>query len=206
MKPCLFAVIAAAILFVPAIALGLPPDRIGADENAMGRANAPVTMIEYFSPGCTACAYFGTDIFPLLKAKYIDTGKVRFVMRLYPLFPIDGDAYKLARCVPKNRFFAAIDLLFHRQAEWDKGEFRVADPHGALVRLGQSLGLTVKQADDCMTSKKLDAAINAASQEAEARYAPSDTPTFVINYVKYVNGAGWDDIQTTLNAALAKHR
>lgn len=196
-------VFAAAVMSGAALAADLPPDSIGPHESVMGKPDAPVTMIEYFSPACPACAEFATTVFPLIKAKYIDSGRVRYVMRLYPLFPIDGTAYKLERCVPPHRFFAAVDLLFRHQADWDNAEYRVKDPHAGLIRLAQSLGLSPKQADDCMNSKALDGAINNASKEAEARYAPTDTPTFIINYVKDETGTGWDEIQTALNAALA---
>jgi len=190
----------------PVMAVSFPADFIGPNENALGRADAPVIMIEYFSQACTACAEFDISVFPLLKAKYIDSGKVRFVLRPYPLFPIDGPAYRLDRCVPRERFFTAVDVLFRRQAEWDNGEYHVTDPHGALIRIAQSLGLSAKQADDCMKSTKLDAAINRQAAEAQARYDPTDTPTFVINFVKDENGVGWDDIQTALDSAIAAKR
>ena len=194
------------LLALASAAFGRAPDSIAPGENVLGKANAPVTMIEYFSPACTACAEFAATVFPQIKAQYIDTGKVRYVMRLYPLFPIDGSAYKLERCVAPDRFFAAADLLFRRQKEWDNAEYRIADPHAGLIRAGQALGLTAKEADDCMNSKKLDDAINNASKDAEARYNPSDTPTFVINYVKDETGTGWEEIQAALNAALAAKR
>ena len=185
---------------------GLAADAIGANENVLGSPKAPITMIEYFSQACTACAEFDTTVFPLLKAKYIDSGKVRYVMRLYPLFPVDGPAYKLDRCVPPGRFFSAVDLLFRHQAEWDNAEYPVKDPHAGLIRLAQSLGLSASRADDCMNSKKLDAAINRQAADAQARYDPVDTPSFIIDGVKDMNGVSWNDIQTTLNAALAAKR
>ena len=95
---------------------------------------------------------------------------------------------------------------FRHQQEWDSAEYHVTDSHGALIRLAQTLGLTAKQADDCMNSTKLDAAINKQAQDAQDRYDPSDTPTFVINYVKDSYGTSWDDIQKTLDAALAAKR
>src|ERR1700742_2520334 len=70
----------------PSAATGLPPDQVTADDHVMGSPNAPVTLIEYFSQGCSACAHFDAAIFPQMKAQYIDTGKVRYVMRLFPLF------------------------------------------------------------------------------------------------------------------------
>src|SRR5580693_5695604 len=69
-------------------ASSLPPDTVGANEHVMGNPRAPVTMIEYFAQACSVCAAFDQQVFPQLKAKYIDTGKVRYVMRLFPLFPV----------------------------------------------------------------------------------------------------------------------
>ena len=197
----IFVTLAAALALCAGAADGVAADAVGANENVMGSPKAPVTMIEYFSQACTACAEFHTTVFPLLKAKYIDTGKVRYVMRLYPLFPVDGPAYKLDRCVPPARFFSAVDLLFRHQREWDNAEYPVKDPHAGLIRLAQNLGLSAGRAEDCMNSKKLDASINQQAAEAQAHYDPVDTPSFVINGVKDMNGVSWNDIQTTLDAA-----
>ncbi len=82
----------------------LPPDRVTAEDMALGSPKAPLTMIEYYAQACSVCAAWDRDVFPQIKAKYIDTGRVRYVMRLFPLFPVDGPSYKLTRCVaPDNR-------------------------------------------------------------------------------------------------------
>ena len=181
----------------------LPPDTIGPDEHVMGSATAPVTVIEYFSQGCSVCSHFDQTVFSLVKAKYIDTGKIRYVMRLFPLFPIDGPAYKLDLCVPKENFFAAADLLFRNQQEWDSGEFPIADPHAGLIKMARTLGLSAEQADACMNSTAHDDNINKVAQDATARYNPTGTPTFIFDYKKVIlPGNSWEDFQAAADAAL----
>ena len=184
-------------------ASSLPADRVLSTDKVMGSASAPVTMIEYYSQGCSVCARFNGEVFPLLKAKYIDTGKVRYVMRLYPLFPIDGPAHKLTRCVAPEHFFEAVDLLFRNQPQWDTAEFPQADA-GGLFRMARILGLSSEQAQKCMNATDLDASINKIGQEGDARYGIDGTPTFIINYRKVdMPQKSWAEAQAALDAALA---
>ncbi|NNE22217.1 MAG: thioredoxin domain-containing protein, partial [Rhizobiales bacterium] len=83
-------------------------------EKWLGRADAPVTMIEYASATCPHCANFHTDTFPAIKTDYIDTGKVRFAMREFPFDQLSLAAFMLARCAPEERYFGMIDVLFER--------------------------------------------------------------------------------------------
>ena len=112
----------------------------------LGSPKAPVTLIEYGAPSCPVCAAFNSDSFALLKQQYIDTGKVFYVFRVFPLRPDDGVAEKLARCLPKDKYFAFIDLLFRNQPKWDV-EFGVIDVHGGLVQLARIAGMSGEQAD-----------------------------------------------------------
>ena len=180
-------------------------DSVTADDHVLGNAKAPVTIIEYFAQACSVCAHFNQEVFPQLKAKYIDTGKVRYVMRLFPLFPIDGPSYKLDMCVPPDQFFQSADLLFRNQPQWDSAEFpAVTDPHGGLIRMARIMGLSPEQADACMNSKKYDDMINKVAQDATTRYSPNGTPTFVINFQKVTfPGNTWAEVQTAIDAALA---
>lgn len=183
----------------------LPSDKIQPDDKVFGSPNAPVVMIEYFSQGCSVCARFNQDVFPLLKAKYIDTGKVRYVMRLFPLFPIDGPAYKLDLCVPPENFLSAVDLLFRNQSQWDSAEFpAVTDSHAGLIRMARIMGLSADQADACMNSTAHDAAINKVEQDAITRYQLDGTPTFVIEFKKVdFPQKSWAEAQAAIDAALA---
>ena len=187
-----------------ASAATLPPDRVQPDDHVMGKADAPVVMVEYFAQACSVCARFDQDVFPKLKAKYIDTGKVRYVMRLLPIFPLDGPSYKLDLCLPPEKFYESADLLFRNQALWDAAEFPVSDPHGGLLQMAKQLGIPADKADACMNSTEHDAAINKVAQEAVARYQPDGTPTLVIDFKKVdMPQKSWDEVQKALDAALA---
>jgi protein-disulfide isomerase len=187
-----------------AFAATLAPDKVTPDDKAMGRANAPVTMIEYYAQACSVCARFNQEVFPQLKAKYIDTGKVRYVMRLFPLFPVDGPSYKLTRCVPPEKYYQAVDLMFRNQPQWDSAEFPGIDTGPALMKMARQLDLKDDQAVACMTSSKYDAALNRIAQEGDARYAIHGTPTLVINFKKVeMPHNSWAETQAAIDAALA---
>ena len=143
-----------------ALAATLPPDKVTAEDKVMGSASAPVTMIEYYAQACSVCAHFDRAVFPQLKAKYIDTGKVRYVMRLFPLFPEDGPSYKLTRCVPPENYFKAVDVMFRDQPQWDSAEFPGVDAKAGLMKMAHVLGLNDAQALACMNSQEKDDAIN----------------------------------------------
>ena len=192
----------------------LPPDSVTADDHVMGSAKAPVTMIEYFAQACSVCAAFDQNVFPLLKTKYIDTGKVRYVMRFYPLLgPVDAAAYKLDICVPPGQFFQSADLQFRNQPKWDSAEFReVTDPHAGLIQMARIMGLSAEQADACMNSKKYDDAINKVAQDADTRYqvGTTGTPTILLEYkradISFSPGdtqGSWQRVQAAIDAALA---
>jgi protein-disulfide isomerase len=192
-----------------AAAATLPSDRVTAEDMTMGSASAPVTMIEYYAQACSICAAFNKDVFPQIKAKYIDTGKVRYVMRLFPLFPVDGPSYKLTRCVAPDKYFQAVDLLFRNQPEWDNAEYKDADAQGGLMKMARILGLNDDQANQCMNSTARDAAINKTAQDADSRYGIPGTPTFVIDFKKVEiatpprSEQSWRDAQAAIDAALA---
>src|SRR5947209_14674871 len=94
----------------------MKPNPLG--EMALGDPQAPITVIEYASMTCPHCAHFHLTTFPELKKRYIDTGKVRFVFREFPLDPVATGAFMLARCAGNDRYFALLDLLFHEQRQW----------------------------------------------------------------------------------------
>lgn len=193
-----------AILALALCAQAQPGFSISASDEVMGAADAPVTLIEYASPSCPHCARFNAEQFPALKRKYIDTGKVRLVFRLFPLRALDGDAEKLARCAPD--YFRFMDTLFRNQDKWDP-EYGISDSRPPLVALAVSVGLSAQQASACMNDTARDAAINAVAQEAETRYGVNGTPTFVINGVAQPSGfRSPDQVTSALDAALAKKR
>jgi protein-disulfide isomerase len=180
-----------------------PGFTLTAHDRTMGNSKAPVVLIEYAAPICPHCAAFEMQDFPKLKANYIDTGKVFYVFRVFPLRPDDGPAEKLARCMPEDKYFNFIDLLFRNQPKWDGAEYPVADDHAGLVQVARIAGMTPEQADKCMSDTSSDATINQVSQDAEQKYNITGTPTFIVNGVPTEAGEEWSGLQKILDAALA---
>jgi len=189
-------------LSASAAAGGLPPDQVHPDDKTMGNPKAPVVMVEYFAQDCSVCAAFDQQVFPLLKATYIDTGKVYYVMRLFPLYPLDGQSYKLDLCVPPEHFFQAVDLLFRNQSQWDSAEYQGVDANAGLHKMARILGMSDEQADKCMNDTSQDAHINEVAKDGNDRYQIQGTPAFAIDFKK-ANINSWGDAQKALDAALA---
>ena len=159
----------------------LRPDTIGSGEpHVLGSPSAKVTLIEYAAPRCPHCARFDMNVFPALKQNYIDTGKVRYVFRVFPLAEDDGSAEKLADCMPKDQYFSFMDTLYRNQPVWDD-EYGVMDVKGALVRLAIKAGLPEAKARACIADRSKDTEINKTAAEADARYHVDSTPTLVVN-------------------------
>ena len=145
----------------------LPSDR------TMGNPKAPVTVIEYGAPTCPICAHFDANEFPQLKKKYIDTGKVFYVFRVFPLRPMDGDVEKMARCLPEDKYFAFIDLLFRNQPKWDAAEYPGIDGSfmAELVKHGPDCGMSAEQVDNASpTRQRMNASTRSRGRRAEIQH------------------------------------
>jgi len=145
-------------------------------DHVLGDPNAKITVIEYASMTCPHCAGFHTTVLPELKKLYIDTGKVKLVFRDFPLDRVALQASLLAECVPADRYFAMIDMLFQTQAQWS----RARDPQDALSKAGKLLGIDDVKFRACQDDKETLAAIIGERQGAESIGVES-TPTLVIN-------------------------
>jgi protein-disulfide isomerase len=177
---------------------------VTAFDRTLGNAGAPVTLIEYGAPSCPVCAHFNANVFPLIKQKYVDTGKVRYVFRVFPLRAEDGEAEKLARCVPKSRYFQFMDLLFGNQSKWDP-EFAVSDSRTALLNLAESIGIAHTRAIACIDDAALDTTINRNANEAQIKYGVTGTPTFVIDGAPQSPGyRSFDELSALLDAKRTK--
>ena len=113
----------------------------GGDDAAamsMGDPHAKVTVAEYASDTCTHCARFEEEVFPAFKAKYVDTGKVRYVFHefLTPPEQVSAAGFLVARCAGKDKYFQVLDAIFRAQPQM----FATGDAHGVLLRIAQSAG------------------------------------------------------------------
>lgn len=175
---------------------------IPADEwFTLGDPKAKVTLIEYGALTCPHCALWNQEVMPLLKKNYIDNGKVFYVFRMFARGEPDGLAEKMARCAPREKYFAMVDTIFSNQQKWDY-EFGVQDGRAQLVKLGEQMGLKTDQINKCMDSPADNARINAVGQEAITRYGLTGTPTFVINGQALESGGlPYEDLAKKLDQA-----
>ena len=155
-------------------------------EMTLGAADAPVEVIEYASFTCPHCADFHTNVFPQLKADYVDTGKVRFVYREVYFDRLGLWASMVARCGGEERFFGIVEMLYGQQAAWvTAGE--PADIVEALRRIGRTAGLTNEQLDACLSDGQTAQTLVAWYQENKEEHDVRATPSFVIDGEKVSN-------------------
>jgi protein-disulfide isomerase len=151
-----------------------------ADDHVLGKADAPITIVEYASMTCGHCAAFHVTMLPELKTKYIDTGKVRLVFRDFPLDAVALQVSQIAECAGKDRYFGVVGLAFETQGQWAVAK----DP---LAELGKSLriaGITEADIKTCVANDKGAMAIVAERQAAE-KLGVNSTPTLFINGERY---------------------
>jgi len=145
----------------------------------LGPANATVTVTEYASMTCPHCAAFTETVFPKIKEAFIDTGKIRFVFREFPLDIKAAAGSMLARCIAKDdapKYFAVIDLLFKQQNDWV-----MKNTAETLTRIGKQAGLSQQAVEDCLKDQALLDKISADQKFANEVLKVNSTPTFFIN-------------------------
>ncbi|MCL4765637.1 MAG: DsbA family protein [Hyphomicrobiaceae bacterium] len=151
----------------------------------LGSPDAKVTIVEYASMTCGHCANFHNRVLPELKKKYIDTGKVRLILREFPLDNLAAAGAMLARCAGGDKAYAMTDVLFQKQDEWVVRN----NPVPKLFEIARQAGFTKESFDKCLTDDKLLAQIEAGRTRASEQFGVSSTPTFFING-KRLGGGG----------------
>jgi len=145
-------------------------------DQAEGADNAPVTIVEYASMTCPHCAHFHETTYPELKKKYIDTGKVRFIFREFPLDALAAAGSMLARCAGKDKYFPMIEILFSQQKEWV-----VQKPLQPMLAIAKQAGFTQETFDKCLANQQMLDGIEASRTRAAQKFNVNSTPTFFIN-------------------------
>lgn len=150
----------------------------------LGSDKAPVTIIEYASMTCPHCAHFSTATFPELQKRYIDTGKVRFIFREFPLDPLAAAGFMIARCAGSDKFMPVVESLFAKQDEW-----LVRDANTSIAKLrdiAKQFGFTEQSFDACLANQKVLDGIQDVRDHAATKLGVNSTPTFFINGKKLV--------------------
>ena len=171
-----------------------PSDRI------LGKADAPITIIEYASLTCPHCAHFDVTVLPKLKEKWIDTGKAKLILRDYPLDEPALRAAMVARCAPADRFYPLIDTFFAQQEQWvTSRDYRTALEK--LVKLG---GMSEKEFKACISDKKLEDQVAQSRLTASQQLGVDATPTFFINGKKFDGAPTVEAFDQALSGAAPK--
>jgi protein-disulfide isomerase len=156
-------------------------------ELTMGKSDAPVKVVEYASMTCGHCAHFHNEVFAGFKQKYIDSGKVYFVMREFPLDNLAAAASIVARCAGDDKTFPLISALFEKQEQW---AFVRGNPVPELFKIAKQAGFTQESFDKCLNDPKLLDDVKAVRARASEKFGVNATPTF------FINGKRLDDAPT----------
>ncbi len=163
----------------------------------MGAPDAPVTMVEYSSLTCPHCATFHKETLPRIKKNFIETGKVRFVFRHYPL---DRRALKgalLTECFDGRRFFSMLDILYMKQEQWARAD----DPEAHFRKLAGMAGLSPEKANACMGDSAKQESILQRQLEARRKAEVRATPSFIIDGELVEGNPGYDELAQKLRDA-----
>jgi len=163
------------------------------DDIPMGSENAPVTIIEYASMTCPHCAAFAATTFPKLKEKYIDTGKVKYIMREYPLDGLAAAAFMLARCAGPEKYYPLIETLFAQQQKW-----AVREPIPPLTAIAKQAGFTQQSFEKCINDKALLSNVQAMRDRGTQKFKVDATPTFYINGEKHSGAMSIEELDKVL--------
>jgi protein-disulfide isomerase len=167
---------------------------------ALGPADAKVTITEYASMTCPHCAAFNADVFPKIKAEFIDTGKVRYIFREFPLDIKAAAGSMLSRCIANGdaaKYFAVTDLLFKTQSDWV-----MKNTAESLARIGKQAGLTQEQVEACLKDQSLLDKIAADQKYASEVLKVDSTPTFFVNGEKIKGETSIEEFEKRINPLL----
>ncbi|WP_108522443.1 DsbA family protein [Bradyrhizobium algeriense] len=168
---------------------------------AIGSEKAPITITEYSSMSCPHCAAFGQNVFPMLRSKYIDTGKVRFVFREFPLDIKAAAASILARCIghgDSEKYLKAVEMLFKLQ------DRLMAQTKETLIYVGGQHGMSEQDVKTCEEDQAQFDKLNADQQYAHREVKVTSTPTFFLNGVRLQGSMSFEELEERIKPLLRK--
>jgi protein-disulfide isomerase len=177
-------------------------------EMSLGQETAPVTIVEYMSMTCPHCAHFHTTTFDAIKTKYVDGGKVRFILREFPFDPVATAAFMLARSNPSNptehstpeQYFAMVSMLFKQQRAWAAPAD--GDVRTALLQSVKLAGYSQQSFEASLTNQKLLDEVNATMKRGVDEFGVNSTPTFLINGKKYTGDMSVENMSALIDSLI----
>lgn len=170
--------------------MGVP--QVAAQEHELGNKEAAVTIIEYASLTCPHCANFNEKVFPELKKRYIDTGKVRYIFREFPREDLDLFAFMLVNCAGKDKFFPFVDVLFRQQDKW-----LVRNPLPPLKSIAMQVGFSEESFEACSKNRDVQNAVIAVGEQG-AKMGVNSTPTIYINGKVYTGAHSIEEFEKAI--------
>ena len=174
--------------------------QITRDDRVLGNPDAPITIVEYASLGCSHCAHFTNDVLPEIKKAWIDTGKAKLVLRDFPLDQPSLRAAMIARCAPPDRFYAFADTFFASQDKW----VSTKDYREALARLAKLGGMGKDEFEACLNNTNLENRIVEQRLVASQELDVNATPTFFINGSKFSGAPTAEEFNRVLSGLAEK--
>jgi len=171
------------------------PGQLG--EKVLGPADAKVTVIEYASMSCPHCAHFDETTFDEFKLKYIDSGKIRYIFREFPLNAPAFAVAMVARCAPADQYFDVIHTYFRSQDKWATA----SDLKAAILEIAKGFGFTDQTFDACIANQALFKAISDVRDRGSSLGVQA-TPTFFINGKKYEGALSVEELDKAITPLL----
>ncbi len=192
------------LMAAPALAQTVPMTELMAPQPlpdmVLGSKTAPVIVVEYASMTCPHCAHFDETAYPKIKKNYIDTGKVRWILREFPLDPLAAAAFMLARCAANGdapRYYNMVNTLFHQQDVW-----AIEKPIPPLMAIAKQAGMTEAKFKACLSDQKTLDKVQAERQQAIDKFKVKATPTFFIDGTLQEGALSYESMAKLLDAKL----
>ena len=190
--------ILAAPVLLPAVARAADDPRLGL--RAAGNPQAPVHVQEWFSLTCTHCARFDQTVFPDVKAKLIDTGKVYYVFKDFPLDRVALMAAMVSRALPTDRYFPFIDSLFASQDRWAFAPG--VDSKAVLEQMAELAGMSASTFEQVTSDAAYEKALIAEQDQGQKRYKIDSTPTFIFGSTAHPGELSYADFAEQVSHAV----
>lgn len=168
-------------------------------DQPIGPADAKVTVIEYASPTCPHCAQFSNDVYPAFKTEYVDSGKVKFILRPFIRNLQDAVVFLLAYAAGDDKFHQVIETFFKTQGTWGLAE----KPRAALLEVAKQLGFTEESFDAALANQELFDGMKKMQEQAANEFKLEGTPTFYINGKQLTGEKSLEELKAEIDPLLA---
>jgi protein-disulfide isomerase len=169
-------------------------------DRVLGKADASVVLIEYASATCPHCAEFHTALLPLIKTEYIDTGKIKFIFREFPLDQMALGVFMLTRCLPEEKFFPVTDLMFRRQQLWMKAP----NPNTEITKIMIMAGMDKSAFEACLKREDMARLMRDYAQKSAKDFGIKGTPALFLNGQMIDGHKEMSEVKGAIDAAIAK--